>query len=212
VAVSSNKPLTNKKNNSGNDEKENIMPRIRYVDWPGHAPLNDAVLEKSVWNKASTTAITGSNNNNDAPLLRIVLVLDATQPVAAAAETLYELWSRAAQQAETKKTQRQSSISIFCACHKKDLQKAKNSKRIKIQMRTELQRLLAVQKPSWWTTTENNNADHSALELNALPYCKLHFASTSSSSMTTSSQQEQQQQPGMDELATFCQTGQLPES
>jgi hypothetical protein len=206
VAVSNSKPLTN--NNNGkkssadkeNESTDAIMSRIRYVDWPGHAALNDPVLEKSVWNKACTTTKATKNNTDD---LRIVLVLDATQPVAAAAETLYELWSRVAQEATKIRQQPQQKLSIFCACHKKDLVKAKNSKRIKIQMRTELQRILSVQKPSWWPLSPDASSA-TALELNDLPYCKLHFASTSS--VATSKEQE----PGMDELAAFCLTGQLP--
>jgi Signal recognition particle receptor beta subunit len=213
AVVSNNGMLTSSKSN---DDKENenisssnsrMPPRIRYVDWPGHAPLSDPALEKSVWNKPSFTT-TLSINDDAAPLLRIVLVLDATQPVAAAAETLYELWSRAAAAAAAQQSQsRKNFVCIFCACHKKDLSKAKNSMRIKIQMRTELQRILSVQKPSWWKTTTNDPG--TLLDLNDLPYCKLHFASTSSTSQQQQ-QQQQQQGPGMNELAIFCQTGQLP--
>jgi Signal recognition particle receptor beta subunit len=208
VAVVSNNGMLTSSKSDDDKENENISsstsrmpPRIRYVDWPGHAPLSDPVLEKSVWNKASST--TTSTINEDSPLLRIVLVLDATQPVAAAAETLYELWSRAGAAAAAQQSQsRKNCVCIFCACHKKDLSKAKNSMRIKIQMRTELQRILSVQKPSWWKTTTNDPG--TLLDLNDLPYCKLHFASTSSTS------QQPQQEPGMNELAIFCQTGQLP--
>ena len=54
---------------------------IRYMDWPGHASVSDPALAPVLLlAKGSTTTTT-----------RIVLVLDATQPVTGAADTLYQL-------------------------------------------------------------------------------------------------------------------------
>ena len=89
VAISRNRPLATAATSSSTSGEEsansNYLPRIRYVDWPGHAPLDDTVLKQSVLNKPSTTRKANSENSS---LLRIVLVLDATQPVATAAESL----------------------------------------------------------------------------------------------------------------------------
>jgi len=148
-----------------------IVNGIRYMDWPGHAPLNDAVLLPIL--KAQP---------------RIVLVLDATQPVASAADSLYQLL-------EFAKQQQQQPIRVFIACHKTDLPKAKNWRRVKIQMRTELERLLKAKSTDnhlWWPAGE-------PLELDDLPFAQLHFGSTTC-----------QGNDGSAELVAFCQTGEFP--
>ena len=134
---------------------------IRYMDWPGLASLDDPAL----------TAVFRQPT-------RIVLVLDATQPVAAAADVLNHLLSIRTKDA------------IFIACHKSDFPKAKNWRRIKIQLRTELERLLKLSKGSdWWEAGK-------PLDMEALP---LHFVSTTSEGKFST------------ELLDFCQTGKLPQ-
>ena len=142
---------------------------IRYVDWPGYASLDDALLE-------SILAVTD----------RVILVLDASQPVGLAADVLYFLCAH-----NNKKKKKK----VFVACHKTDLNKAKNWKRIKIQFRTELERLLSVRKNdnAWWLSGK-------PLELDDLPSVQLHFASTSCERRLPS------------ELIDFCEKGILPES
>ncbi len=139
---------------------------IRYVDWPGYSSLDDKLLKSIV---AETD--------------RVILVLDASQPVGSAADILYYLCN-------DKKRRK-----VFLACHKNDLSKAKNWRRMKIQLRTELERLLSVRKneDTWWPSGK-------ALELDDLPSVQLHFASTSCESRLPS------------ELTNFCETGVLPES
>jgi signal recognition particle receptor subunit beta len=143
---------------------------IRYIDWPGHAPLADSGLEP-LW-KAPTDKV------------RVVLVLDATQPVAAAASVLYHLWEGAA----TAKRRR----TILVACHKKDFPKAKNWKRVKIQLRTELERLVMTKKPEWWPASKE-------VELDDLPQCDLYFCSTTCESN------------GLVPIEDYCRKGKLPE-
>jgi GTPase SAR1 family protein len=163
---------------------------IRYMDWPGCASLTDEAL-KSVL----------------VPSTRFVLVLDATQPVTPTADILNQLLMVTHQHfLKTKKRAK-----IFIACHKTDLPKAKNWRRIKIQMRTELERLLTVQaaasaagssteyrysattnEPLWWPAGD-------ALDLQELDGAELYFASTSSESRLPP------------ELPAFCHTGVLPD-
>ncbi len=139
---------------------------IRYVDWPGYASLDDKLLKTIV---AETD--------------RVILVLDASQPVGSAADILYYLCN-------DKKRRK-----VFVACHKNDLSKAKNWRRIKIQLRAELERLFSLRKneDTWWPSGKS-------LELDDIPAVQLHFASTSCESQLPS------------ELTHFCETGVLPES
>jgi len=86
--------------------------KLRYVDWPGHLSLSHETIAPIL--------------SNTRQPLRIVLVLDASQPVAAAATVLDQL---------------PSNFPTIIACHKTDSPKAKNWRRIKIQLRTELERM-----------------------------------------------------------------------
>jgi signal recognition particle receptor subunit beta len=153
---------------------------IRYVDWPGHGAIDDAILQP----------VLGS------PGLRVVLVLDATQPAAGAADCLYQLLVHA-------KTSKQT-LTIFVACHKKDVHGSKNPKRVKIQIRTELERILKV---------HNNDADANIwpagepIELEELPFVKLHFCATD---CTTSTSTGTTTPPPPCDLVNFCNTGNFP--
>jgi signal recognition particle receptor subunit beta len=62
---------------------------------------------------------------------RIVLVLDSTQHAAKVADYLYAILTKTAD----------LKVPILVACHKSKSQKAKNPRRIKLQLRTELERL-----------------------------------------------------------------------
>lgn len=140
---------------------------IRYVDWPGYASLEDKLLERIV---AETD--------------RVILVLDASQPVGSAADILYFLCAQKKPPPPRK---------VFVACHKTDLGKAKNWRRIKIQLRTELERLLSARPDKWWPAGK-------ALDLDDLPAVQLYFGSTSCESRLSP------------ELLDFCEKGILPES
>jgi signal recognition particle receptor subunit beta len=105
------------RSNTGFMESSNNTWRI--VDTPGHwGP--DKLLQ----------AITISQ------VQRILLLVDSTQPVAQAADYLYALW-----------TVMESSCSsatrpqLLVSCHKNKHSKAKNMRRIKLQLRSELERL-----------------------------------------------------------------------
>ncbi len=66
---------------------------------------------------------------------RLVVVVDSSQPVAPAADYLYAVLKSTITDATV------SSPSIVIACHKSDHAKAKNARRIKLQLRSELVRL-----------------------------------------------------------------------
>lgn len=172
--------LTSLKANVGiaaRDRDRGDTGTIRYIDWPGHAPIFDEALA-DVW-KGPTDRV------------RVVLVLDATQPVAAAANVLYQIWELAVTSSSKQQQQRRT---VWIACHKKDFPKAKNAKRVKIQMRTELERLVTTKKPAWWSASRE-------VELHSLQGLDLHFCSTTCESNT-----------GLMPLEEYCRQGKLPES
>lgn len=149
--------------------------RVRIMDWPGHASVSEPALATTISSKKD---------------VRIVLVLDATQPVSAAADILYQLLSML----HAKKSR--TPATIFVACHKKDLTKAKNDKRIKIQMRTEIERLLTSKSAAGVTAAWGT----SPFELDELSFVNLHFFATTSEGK------------GSPQLIKFCQYGVLPEA
>ena len=138
---------------------------IRLIDYPGHASVYDSTYIQII-----TPLITRMGNNkkvsSSSPPLRIVVVVDATQPVTVAAELLFQLFTILHDSYinppnyNSKKSSipTQNKPCIFVACHKKDiLKKAKNEKRIKIQIRTELERLIYHHSVLQTTTALNNN-------------------------------------------------------
>ena len=143
---------------------------VRYLDWPGHAPLNDSALD-TVWKAPAEN-------------VRLLLILDVTQPVAAAADTLYHIWDGAIKSKHPRK--------VVIACHKQDIPKAKNWKRVKIQMRTELERIVTTKKPDWWSALQE-------VELHSLPQLELYFCSTTCEGN------------GLTALEEYCRQGKLPE-
>lgn len=165
---------------------------LRYMDWPGYAGLLDNPTLQSIV---------------QAPQTRIVLVLDATQPVAAAADVFVELFQLLSTRTSSrKKTSSQPKVNIFVACHKTDFPKAKNWRRIKIQLRTELERLLQVHANASSTSSDKGNdvtnknisswwLAGKAIDLDDLPMATLHFYSTTSEGKLST------------DLLEFCETG-----
>lgn len=149
--------------------------KIRFVDNPGHASLSSPEFLE----------ILDSSRG-------IVLVLDTTQPVASVADVLFQLLAHA--------NKKKKPLDIFVACHKTDLPNAKNWRRIKIQLRTEVERLLKVRSMEqesdelWWTPGK-------PLALENLPNAELQFCSTSCESGV-----------GIQELAEFCNNDMTPDS
>ena len=147
--------------------------KIRYVDFPGHAALQSPQFLDILDTARS-----------------IVLVLDTTQPVASVADVLYQLLAHAN---KTKQV-----LDILVACHKSDAPNAKGWRRIKIQLRTELERILKVRSTEqdsdlWWTPGK-------PLDLENLPLAELQFCSTSCESGE-----------GMQELLDFCNGDMTPD-
>jgi signal recognition particle receptor subunit beta len=142
------------------------------MDYPGHASLQSQQF---------------LNVLNDTR--GIVLVLDTTQPVASVADVLYQLLAHANKTNQV--------LDIFVACHKMDAPNAKNWRRIKIQLRAELERLLKVRSMEendvWWTPGK-------PIDLENLPMATLQFCSTSCETNV-----------GMNELASFCNDDMTPD-
>lgn len=146
---------------------------IKYIDWPGVA-------------SEFSTDIRYQRN------LRVIFVVDATQPARTAADKLFLLLNEILWPQYQKYKLK---TPVFVACHKNDLPKAKNEKRIKIQLRTEIERLVLARndddKVKWWDSEDR-------LELDNIAICSFHFGSTTSESK------------GAPELHDFCKTGEFP--
>jgi signal recognition particle receptor subunit beta len=146
-------------------EKNQTQTTIRVLDTPGHwgpTKLIDTFVKKET-------------------IDRIVLVVDSTQPVAVAADYLYALLSLSSANRK---------IPIMVACHKSKSQKAKNFRRIKLQLRTELERLTKLDT--------NNNKDITPQDWDRrLQTCGFCSSSCCEDPLV------------LDELKAFCQTGTL---
>ena len=146
------------------------------------------------------------------PPLRIVMVLDATQPVKEAAAIFFQLWNCVAltTAAATDKNNSWSRsnhpppvVPIMIACHKQDLSKAKNIRRIRLQLRTELEKILAVQQPSWWPCNNNNNGSGNG---------RITYELTSSTNVSSKNSKEDMEEDGPSILPGFVQWQFLPTS
>lgn len=133
---------------------------IRVLDYPGHSGMQDALFLEMIQAKP----------------VRYVLVLDSTQALAPAADCLFALL-QLAQDTNNK-------YDIFVACHKSDLSTSKNPRRIKISMRTELEKLIKVRSTKSVTEEDNATAfsqwwtEDEALDMDDLKHARLQFKST----------------------------------
>jgi len=169
---------------------------VRYIDLPGHSMGNN--------NNSTTTALLNrAFAETKKKPLRLILTLDATQPVASAAAILYQLWDLAAT-ANASKNNNKNKTTITIACHKQDLVKAKNGRRIAIQLRTALEQLLSVRKPAWWYG--NSGRELESLLTTELPHIELQWVATSCESHTGKNPNE------MDKLQRYCETGEWKDS
>mmetsp|Transcript_7875 Transcript_7875/g.16231 ORF Transcript_7875/g.16231 Transcript_7875/m.16231 type:complete len:308 (+) Transcript_7875:68-991(+) len=134
---------------------------LRILDTPGH------------WGASKLLRVVEPQD-----VQRLVVVVDSTQPVAPAADYLYAVLKSSIY------TNSGSSPTVLVACHKSDHTKAKNARRLKLQLRSELVRLskLESEGDGDWEET-----------MNALPLC--------SSSVTD-----------LKALREFCETGTPPSS
>lgn len=161
--------------NTGSGEKGdegNQQQVLRLIDYPGHASVYEStyieIITPTIQRTGNNKKVSSSAALSSVPL-RIVLVVDATQPVTTAAELLFQLFTLLHDayinppNSHTKSKASQipsQKPCIFVACHKKDiLKKAKNEKRIKIQIRTELERLIYHHSVLQNTTALNNNSN-----------------------------------------------------
>ena len=162
-----------------------IVDQTRYMDWPGCAKLSSPLC-RPVLVPPPTRGTTELRRP------RIVVVLDATQPVAPAADCLHQLFSTYHQEmivAKSAGSTPPNPIPILVLCHKSDLPSAKNEKRLQLQLRGELERLLQSQQASTAAPTEASETKGSQgtspwwpvgepLDLSALPFATLLFRSS----------------------------------
>ena len=137
---------------------------LRLLDTPGH------------WGPQKLFRVVGLQD-----VQRLVVVVDSSQPVAPAADYLYEVLKSTISNGAT------GSPNILIACHKSDHSKAKNARRIKLQLRSELVRLGKLDNDG---SEDPVNWEE---KMNAVPLC----------SSTVSD---------LKDLRAFCETGTVPQS
>lgn len=162
---------------------------LRVLDYPGHSGLQDQLFVEML----------------QVNPVRVALIVDSTQSMTTAADFLYDLLQHA------KDLGSSSKLNVFVACHKSDLSSSKNPRRIKISLRTELEKLIKVRStlastaasegteasssPSssspWWKEGES-------LDLDDLQHARLRFESTTCSVGD-----------GIDKLMSFCKNGDM---
>jgi signal recognition particle receptor subunit beta len=160
-----------------------VRDRIRYIDWPGRMQNMDK-LAHLFQNSGKLTA--------EVPV-RWVLVLDANQPMAPAADVLYEILERSKGVGGPRQK-------IFIACHKSDFPKAKNTRRIQLQLRTELDRIAKLRGPGAEQVLASTLST-GGVDLDALQSAELYFAATTCESKST-----------LTDLVEFCRTAHFPSS
>jgi signal recognition particle receptor subunit beta len=126
---------------------------IRLVDYPGHKTLFAKLLGlllPTTWNGSGSGS--GSSSGN----IRALLVVDSTKSVGEAAWILYKIlthgkfvqeWNDKTTTTTTtnrKKSNDKGGLQIMVVCNKSDESNAKNWRRIKIQLRNELEALRKV--------------------------------------------------------------------
>jgi signal recognition particle receptor subunit beta len=111
---------------------------------------------------------------------RLLVVVDSTQPVAPAADYLYAILKQ-------QKSKSKNKASVLISCHKSDHPKAKNARRIKLQLRSELIRL------SKLDNINDENDNYWEENLNAIPLCSSNVDNFNS-------------------VREFCETGAIPSS
>ena len=162
------KTVTSMRANVGFKTLQTNNKTIRFMDYPGHLSLHSPQLL-------------------DALDQRICLVLDSSQPVGPAADILFQLLTIPLLPSKTKRD-------IVIACHKSDLKGSKNQKRIKLQLRTELEHIQKSQTNCvWWTPG-------TPLVWDDIPVANIYFVSTSCEGDPSS----------MKELELFLCEGTLP--
>jgi len=126
---------------------------------------------------------------------RLVVVVDSTQPVAPAADYLYAvLKSTIRKNINTSDSSGSNPCFVLIACHKSNHAKAKNAKRIKLQLRSELIRLskLMMNKGSGNDGGNDDDDDDDWEEiLNNVPLCSSSVAD-------------------LEAVREFCETGRVP--
>ena len=160
------------KSNIGYIEGKSDNKTLRLLDVPGH------------W---GPTKVFQTVRFDKERVERIVVVVDSTQPVAGAADYLYPLLLRKQQPAFP-------DIPILVACHKSKAPKAKNFRRIKLQLRTELERLDKL-------TAKNKDSTMQPIDWSkALQSDTIGFCSSSCDPLQ------------LTELKEFCLNGRMPSS
>ena len=139
---------------------------IRILDTPGH------------WGAQKLLRVVGLQD-----VQRLVVVVDSTQPVAPAADYLYAIIKAKISDADS------DSPNVLIACHKSDHAKAKNARRIKLQLRSELIRLGKLDTDSETETGDQVNWEET---MNNIPLCPSNISS-------------------LEQLQDFCTTGKLPQ-
>ena len=132
---------TDRANDSGNDGND----AVRLIDYPGHPALRPKLA----------SVVSASS--------RLIFALDSTRPIAEGAAILHSILTDGDVVSGWRKTLNAAAagekIPILVACAKSDMPKSKNWRRMKIQMRTELERLEKIGGATSASGAGGGNAD-----------------------------------------------------
>lgn len=181
-----------------------IVDGVRIVDYPGHITLSA---------KLPSLMVPATNGKQSSGAIRALLVVDSTKPLSGAGEILYNsILTNSSFVNEWKKTKEGSFIHIMVVCNKSDATGSKNWRRVKIQLRSELEKLKKISCDS--KDKENDlegderiedsrvdlsgKIDFDDLSKNGVQNVKLSFMSLSCLN-----------EKGMDEIRAFVKSGEV---
>lgn len=130
----------------GQTNEANDCRNVRLIDYPGHKTLFPKLLDLllphgngNTGGSACTSCVTNTTSSS-----RALLVVDSTKSVGEAAWMLYNIltWDKFVQEWNTRG--KKDGLQIMVVCNKSDESIAKNWRRIKIQLRNELEALRKV--------------------------------------------------------------------
>jgi len=181
-----------------------VMDGVRIVDYPGHITLSA---------KLPSLMIPDANGKKSSGAIRALLVIDSTKPLSEAGGILYNsILTNSLFANEWKNAKDGSFVHIMVVCNKSDATGSKNWRRVKIQLRSELEKLKKISCDSKDKKNDlegdegiedtridlSGKIDFDDLSKNGIQNVKLSFMSLSCLN-----------EKGMDEIRAFVKNGEV---
>ena len=197
MSLKANASILRRKDSETQDEANTKeADPVQIVDYPGHIALSTH-LETLFYPKS----------NGNSTTIRGVLVVDSTKSLTDAASLLYNTILTNVdllQKWELAYKQDGAVLQIMVACSKSDVTNSKNWRRVKIQLRTELEKLRKIASSVDSTDVGSFTLTGKAIDLDDLGKSGLPFIKLSFQSLTCVGKKE-----GLDTLTAFITRGQI---